>query len=481
MLKIRKDPLLFIVSLVLVTGFVLTSLASYLVSLGALRRQIVQHELPLTRDSVYSEVQRDLLQPVFLSSMMANDAFMRQWVADGEKDPEQIIRYLAEIQREYGTFTAFLVSERTRIYYQAEGILKRVAEDEERDIWYFRVREMEKPYEINVDPDMANEDAMTLFINYRAYDFEGNYIGATGVGLTVYAVSNILERYQREYGCTVFFADRDGRIVLRSVNSPLAGDSLAEIPGLDSLADDILAATDQPLFYHSPEADGMVHVNARYIDELGWFLVALQAEGSTVRGIRQALLGNLTVCVAITVLVLLAIHATLGKYQRRIERLANTDALTGLPNRQAFDLLYDITVRDCRRRRTECALLLFDLDRFKTLNDSSGHMAGDAMLRAVADTVRGSIRASDVLCRWGGEEFIVLLKDCPPADARRLAETIRRDIESLRLPHEGNELRTTASFGVAMVGDEGQEETLKQADRAMYRAKDKGRNRVEEA
>lgn len=477
--KAKQDPLLLWVSLVLVAGFVLTSLASYFVSRGSLRKQIVQHELPMTRDSVYSEVQRDLLQPIYLSSMMASDTFVRQWVADGEREPERIIRYLAEIQREYGTFTAFFVSERTRVYYQAGGILKQVKEDEERDVWYFRVREMDKPYEINVDLDMANEDAMTIFINYRVFDFEGNYIGATGVGLTVYAVSNILERYQREYGCTVFFADHAGRIMLRSVNSPFVGDTLADVPGLDTLAGDILDKTPRPLSYQSPV--GLVHVNTRYIEELGWFLVALQSEEGTVKNIRKALLGNLGICAVITALVLLFIHKTIGGYQRRIEKLATTDSLTGLPNRQGFNLLYEVIVSDCRRRRTECALLLFDLDRFKNLNDTYGHLVGDAMLRAVADTVRASIRASDMLCRWGGEEFIVLLRDCSRPDARRLAETIRTKIVGIRLAHEGNELQTTASFGIAMVGHETQDHVLQIADRAMYRAKENGRNLVEEA
>lgn len=478
-LKNQKDPLLFVVSLVLVIGFVLTSMASYLVSRTSLRRQIVQYELPLTRDSVYSEVQRDLLQPVFLSSMMANDAFVRKWVLAGEQEPERMIRYLAEIQREYGTFTAFFVSESTRVYYQAEGILKQVKEDEERDVWYFRVREMTQPYEINVDPDMANEDAMTIFINYRVFDFEGNYIGATGVGLTVYAVSNILERYQREYGCTVFFADHAGRIMLRSANSPLAGDHLADIPGLAELAGDILDETSRPLSYQSPA--GLVHVNTRYIDELGWFLIALQSEEGTVKNIRQALLANLGVCALITALVLLFTHKTIGEYRRRIEKMAATDSLTGLPNRLGFNLLYEMIVGECHRRQTECAMLLFDLDHFKKLNDTHGHLAGDAMLRALAGTVRASIRASDVLCRWGGEEFIILLRDCPRPEARCIAETIRVKIAELRLAHEGSELRTTASFGIAMVGHETQDHVLKVADRAMYRAKDNGRNRVEEA
>jgi diguanylate cyclase (GGDEF)-like protein len=220
-------------------------------------------------------------------------------------------------------------------------------------------------------------------------------------------------------------------------------------------------------------------VNSRHIPELGWFLVVLQPEGGTVRTIRKTLLGNLALCAANTTLVLLVIHKTIGRYQERIEKLATTDNLTGLPSRQAFNLLYETAVQDCRRHRTEGALLILDLDRFKNVNDTYGHLAGDAILRAVAERVRASVRASDLFCRWGGEEFIILLRHCPQADARRVADMIRRRIEEMTVDYQGQELRITASFGVAMIGKESRDEVLQKADEAMYRAKANGRNRVE--
>lgn len=480
-MQFKRNRLLLFVSLALTVGFLLTSLASYFVSRASLREQIVQHELPLTQDSVYSEVQRDLLQPIFLSSLMAHDTFVRDWVVDGEKDPDRMIRYLKEIQGKYGTFTSFFVSEETRLYYQAEGILKQVKETEERDRWYFRVRDMKEPYEINVDPDMANHDAMTIFINYRVMDRQGNYIGATGVGLTVFAVRDILARYQQDYGCTVFLADRQGHIVVRSSNSTLVGENLADIPGLAGIAGEILAGPQHPLLYRSA-AEGTVHVNARYVEELGWNLVALQPESVKVRGIQQALLANLAICAIITAIVLTFTNMTFGGYQRRIEKMATTDSLTGLYNRQAFDILYSTTAQDCRRRRTECALLLFDIDHFKDVNDTHGHLAGDAILREVAGVTRSCIRASDVFCRWGGEEFIVMLRDCPLADARRIAEKIREAIAQIRVPHEGREVQITVSAGLTPVNPgEDQDCALLRADQSLYRAKANGRNRVEEA
>ena len=121
-------------------------------------------ELPLTSDNVYSEIQRDLLPSIFIASLMANDTFLRSWVIGGEKDPASITRYLKEISEKYNTMTSFFVSEKSRIYYQAKGILKKVSPDSPRDVWFFRVRKMDPIYEINVDPDMANHDTMTIFL-----------------------------------------------------------------------------------------------------------------------------------------------------------------------------------------------------------------------------------------------------------------------------------------------------------------------------
>src|SRR5690606_29141218 len=142
-----------LLSLLLVAGFLSTSLVGYFVSVSELREHIVSKELPLTGDTIYSEIQRDLLQPIFISSLMANDTFLKDWMLSGEPDEARAVAYLKEIKDKYHTYSSFLVSEKTRRYYYGEGILKTVAETEPRDEWYFRIRDLKADYEINVDKD----------------------------------------------------------------------------------------------------------------------------------------------------------------------------------------------------------------------------------------------------------------------------------------------------------------------------------------
>ena len=129
-----KQKLIFVLSVLLIIGFATTSLISYYVSRGSLHNQIITSDLPLTSDNIYSEIQRDLLRPVLISSMMANDTFLRNWILNGEKDVGQITQYLSWIKVKYNTFTSFFISDKTRIYYHAGGILKSIKEDEPRDI-----------------------------------------------------------------------------------------------------------------------------------------------------------------------------------------------------------------------------------------------------------------------------------------------------------------------------------------------------------
>lgn len=103
----QKKRLLTFISILLIIGFLLTSFSSYFISVTSLKNQVTYTELPLTSDNIYSEIQRDLLRPIFISSLMASDTFVRDWVMSGEGEQDAIIRYLQEIKSQYSAFTAF--------------------------------------------------------------------------------------------------------------------------------------------------------------------------------------------------------------------------------------------------------------------------------------------------------------------------------------------------------------------------------------
>ena len=159
-----------------------------------------------------------------------------------------------------------------------------------------------------------------------------------------------------------------------------------------------------------------------------------------------------------------------------LQRLATTDTLTGVWNRRHFETVVAAETQRAGRYGEPLSLLLFDIDHFKAINDTHGHLVGDQVLIALSHRVRDQLRGVDMLARWGGEEFVVLLPHCGGEEAQRLAEKLRALIAAEPFPGVG---QVTSSFGVAEFRPpESADAWLNRADDALYQAKAAGRNRV---
>jgi hemerythrin len=165
---------------------------------------------------------------------------------------------------------------------------------------------------------------------------------------------------------------------------------------------------------------------------------------------------------------------------QQLEDLANTDTLTGLPNRRyalrSFAVEWDIAARD----GTPLACMMVDADNFKQINDTQGHDAGDAVLRALSTQLQHAVRNDDIVCRLGGDEFLIICAGTPLDGALKLAESIRQEVAALRVPAGAGEWRGSISVGVAARTDamKGLEDLMKTADLGVYAAKRNGRNCV---
>jgi diguanylate cyclase (GGDEF)-like protein len=193
-----------------------------------------------------------------------------------------------------------------------------------------------------------------------------------------------------------------------------------------------------------------------------------------------------TMAVNLTVIYLLAgIGSIVGREQRRSRdaalRLSAVDALTGLYNRSFFFIALEREIARSERSGRGFCLIMLDLDELKAVNDRHGHHAGDAVLRAVAETVKSGIRKIDVAARYGGDEFVALLPETDPTGGWVLAEKIRLGVAEQGVP--GVEMRPTVSVGVVSYPTDGRtpDALMLSADRAMYVSKRGGKNRVARA
>lgn len=175
-------------------------------------------------------------------------------------------------------------------------------------------------------------------------------------------------------------------------------------------------------------------------------------------------------------------HEALG-YREHLEeqrQKALLDPLTGLPNRAAWSEQVEREMLDWQENGGHLAMAILDLDHFKRINDNYGHLAGDKVLKIVADQLRKRLRGRDFIARFGGEEFVLLLPQTTPAVAAQMAEVLRATVEACPFHFKGERVVITTSIGLgAFRSGERSDQVLKRADAALYRAKEQGRNRVE--
>lgn len=184
-----------------------------------------------------------------------------------------------------------------------------------------------------------------------------------------------------------------------------------------------------------------------------------------------------------SILLALALAAQFRRNQRqrlKAEQMARIDPLTGLNNRRAFSELAEPNWQNAMRYQRPISVAILDLDEFKMINDQFGHKIGDLALESTAKALLGSIRTGDVLARWGGEEFIILMPETSLSEARKLAERLRLCIHHIRIKEKGVDIQLSASVGVAtrLTSMVRLEQMIHRADECMFQAKETGRNCV---
>ncbi len=472
-----KTRLILAISLIMLVAVLATSIINYQVSRNSVRKEIFTSSLPLTRDTIYSEILQTLSRPIHVSSTMANDAFLKNWINSGEKDILLLSRYLKKIMDKYGYFSSFFVSETTGNYYYDQGILKRISKNDSHDVWYYDFIDSGKEYQLDVDTNQAAGNILTIFINFSVHDDQGRLLGVTGVGLKMDQAASLLKTTQEKFGRRLFMFDTTGLIQVHSDRSMILKTNLEDLPGIGALKNKILLERGAPANFEYDSEHGRVLLTVRYIPALDWFLVVEQDENTALSSARRNLVNTVVIGLLASLIVIALSVFTINHFQSRLERMALTDELTKVYNRRAFGPHFSKAQARNARHGNPFSILLIDIDRFKEINDQRGHVHGDKVLVALAEIIQESIRPSDTMARWGGDEFTVLA-ECPLSEALTIAERVRTVFAGQGL--DGPEgATTTVSCGVTQyVQGETLDNVLLRVDKALYKAKKDGRNSV---
>ena len=467
---------LSILSVVIVCTFIFSNLFSYYTTKKSLIEEVRNSSLPLLSENIYSEIQRSFSESINISSAMSHDSFLINWIKNGEKTTDELTLYLNNINRKYGFFSTFYVSSITGNYYYYDGILKKINEDDDHDIWYYKFIESGKKIDLDVDTDEASNGVLTIFINNRVEDFNGNFLGVTGVGIRLDKIAEKLKEKKEKYNRRVYLVDETGTVQVHSNIALVEKVNIFNEKGISTIAEKLMLQTEQPsdCTYSIDSRD--ILVSSRFIPELGWYIIVEQDELSSYFLARKSFYINLMIIVLIAVVLFFFSSTIIRNFSKEMESLAGTDTLTGAANRREFIKQFNILKYKLNRYKSSISIIMLDIDNFKEINDKYGHLTGDNILKAITEKIVELIRPVDVLSRWGGDEFIVLMETSLD-DALSIAERIRKSCISVFAEYGNSDSAGSVSAGISeYIEGESLNEFIKRADNALYKSKEKGKN-----
>lgn len=439
----------------------------------------LENILSLSDLNISKNIEDSMTKPVMVSKTMANDEFLKRWLL---KEPEnvsnntylqQLYSYLKAYQEKYDYSTVFCVSTQTGNYYYHNGLNKKVSKKDEHDVWYYNFTESGHEYDLEVDTNQANDNKVTVFVNFRIEDGNGKLLGVIGVGLQVNLIEDTIHTYEKNYDLSVYIvnAGSSKNSFTGHTNVFVSENELEKCTGITDKIK--LNKLDTPKMQWFNSGDKRKCLIIRYNDTLGWYLVLEKDTSSIYSVFQKRMVSNIVFMLISLAACILVVTTVFIIFNRRIIIKENTDELTGLSNRKLFSKQYSAYIRKHRNRKK--ILFMFDIDRFKDINDTHGHIFGNAVLEMVGEDLHKAIDGYGIASRWGGDEFLGVLE----TDSEKAKQILEQYMESLRSEEKEEDYRVSISVGIAEVNTKlSLEQMVKQVDKALYSSKESGRNQI---
>ena len=472
----RRGTILSILGTILLVSFVTTNAITYNGTKNVLQKNLVAEVLPSETDRIAQKIELALMPYVVSSSQLAHDYFIQKWISDGEYDKKIAAEYLENTRKRLGARMCFLASDVSMRYYNSNGNFPMAKTDKDTE-WYFKFKNSGKKYELNKTVNIDMNNMPTVFINFRIQDKTDKFLGVVGMGLELAVIPRILNHYKGRNDRNIYFVDAQANIVARSDGALFDGVNMRQLARSENSIKDIFCAKATVFEY---EHDGKpILVSTRYIPKLNWWLFVEQEKSSAMRTVNGVMTVNAIIGGCSIVLTMALVFVVVSFFHKKLEMAAATDRLTGINNRLTFERMLERAVSRRSRSAAPFTVLIMDLDFFKLVNDTHGHLEGDNVLKKTVDVVKKVLRTSDEFCRWGGEEFVILAYNCNLDQGLLLAEKIRKTLKSAHVGTLPEGKPVTVSIGVCEAREnEDTDRCMDRADKALYKAKEEGRDCV---
>lgn len=474
MIKKNRVRINLLICAIILLGFVAVGAANY-TSYSEVIRDDIANISKLTTTNIYAELRNELARPIVVSMTMANDSFLKAWIlaeshGNWSEDHRQLLtRYLTGLKQEYGYNTAFVVSETTKRYYYHGGLNKIISREDAHDDWYYDFLEKDKPYDLDIDTDEVNRNQLTVFINCRITGENGKLMGVTGVGLELDRVQAMIKTFEDAFNLKAVLFNREGIVQVSTDTDEIYRVNVFDMPDLQANRQTVLSRRDLQSFVNT---QGGGYIITQYIEDMDWHLLVVKDTSVLQRALNLQMANDFVIYVVVVIGVLWIVDNIIRRNDQRLVNMAKTDSLTGLVNRRGFNEALSKVLS--RNKGKQLFLFLVDIDNFKQINDSHGHLIGDQILIRVATLLKEAF--THTVARWGGDEFAGF----HIGEREETLNLVNNFLSAVRTDAVLAPYEVTVCFGITGYKEGDSANTLLyRADRALYVAKELGKDRFE--
>lgn len=457
-------------TLLLVAVLVSIVVSSFMVISKLLEQHYSSRQAALS--PFFSLIADTISKPLYVSQMMAKDTLFIKLLESYPIDEVAVFEYLQNIET-YFNVQSFVALDKNKIMYS--GGQKYYAGTPAFD-WFFELENNN----LEMYGAIGNEETPHFYVDMRMKNPHQKFIGYAGVGINLNSFAQEFSHFHTQYQASFYFVNEADEIVLSSqqdIVKKVYSDEVHLVSSYDwyQSFDPNNIHQNENIVTQQIEIDSHEFLVSRiHIPELNWYLYILTTPNITNSKLLWEFLSQTAILLAILFSLAGLMLFSLRYYNLAVLGVAYSDNLTGLPNRTHFESVYDKLPES-----SSLSLVLLDIDHFKRVNDTYGHNGGDAVLKSLAENLTHMFRSRDIVARWGGEEFAVLLPSLNEQQAMEIAERCRQFVASETLQYEQSTITITASFGVAYSNHKMPlQDIMELADQALYKAKDQGRNKV---
>lgn len=376
------------------------------------------------------------------------------------------------MKKKYDYNSVFLISNKTGKYYRYNGLNKVVSKEDKHDIWYYTFLESDKIFELDVDQDEADKNYVTIFVNCKIVDVNGNILAVAGVGIKMNYAQEIIGNFENKYDLEAFIVDEEGTVQVHTNSKFIEKRNIYDENLYKATKEDILNINNKQKIIVNESGNGNEFIVSSYLEEMDWYLLVRKNTGILIESFHKKIIYDGIVLIFAVLLVLTITIKVINKYQNKLTEMANTDPLLKLINRRGFDIKLKQKIEN--HSTNEWSVYIMDIDNFKYVNDRFGHVKGDEILLRFVKICSLEMKGH-VLARWGGDEFAGIIEK-NHKEAYLILENLRSKIENDEIFKKYN---ITVSMGVAnnSLSDNG-DSLITKADKKMYTAKEEGKNRI---